>query len=226
MILAVVPARGGSKRIPKKNIKKIKNKSLIQIAAECIKKSKFIDEMVLSSDDERIILEGERFGLKTYFTRPKYLSGDRVGDIPVLKHALKKAEEKQKVLFDIILMIQPTSPTRQPKDIENLIKKIIDKDYDTVWTVHKVEKQFHPDKQLKINENGYLRFFTSKGKDIVINQELTETYMKNGIGYAITREFLLGEKSGYILHQGPIVNIDNKNDLINARKIIKNLENK
>ena len=65
-ILVVVPARGGSKRIPKKNLKKIGKLSLIQIVAECIKKTKFVDEAVLSSDDDEIITEGNKHGLKTY----------------------------------------------------------------------------------------------------------------------------------------------------------------
>ena len=64
-------------------------------------------------------------------------------------------------------MLQPTSPLRKPNDIENLIKKIVDQELDSVWTIHLVEKQFHPDKQLKINSSGFLDYFTKKGKKIV-----------------------------------------------------------
>ena len=98
---------------------------------------------------------------------------------------------------------------------------------ETVWTIHKVEKKYHPDKQLKINFEGSLEYFTKKGKTIITNQELTDSYMKNGIGYAITRDFLLskgellGKKSGFILYKGPIVNIDELNDLKKASNILR-----
>lgn len=226
-ILVVVPARGGSKRIPKKNLKKIHDKSLIQIVAECISKTKLIDEAVISSDDEDILNEAQKYGLNNYFKRPKNISGDNIGDIPVLQNALKNAEKYNKKIFDIIVMLQPTSPLRKPIDIEKLIKEIIKKGLDSVWTVHKVEKKFHPDKQLKISSDGSLKYFTKKGKTIITNQELTDSYMKNGIGYAITREFLLtkgkllGKKSGFILHEGPIVNIDELDDLKRAFTILK-----
>ena len=127
-------------------------------------------------------------------------------------------------------MLQPTSPLRKPNDIETLIKKIVDQELDSVWTIHLVEKQFHPDKQLKINSSGFLKYFTKKGKKIVRNQELNDSYMKNGIGYAITKSFLLeknkllGHKSGYILHKGPIINIDEIDDLKKASKILTNLK--
>lgn len=226
LILAEVPARGGSKRIPKKNLKKIHNKSLIQIVAECIAKTKLIDEAVISSDDEDILNEAQKYGLSYYFKRPKIISGDYIGDIPVLQNALKNAEKYNNRIYDIIIMLQPTSPLRKPFDIDSLIRKIVNESLDSVWTVHKVDKKFHPDKQLKINPEGYLEYFTKKGETIITNQELTDSYMKNGIGYAITREFLLtqgkllGQKSGFILHEGPIVNIDDLNDLKQASNIL------
>ena len=227
LILAVVPARGGSKRIPKKNLRKIHNKSLIQIVAECIGKTKLIDEAVISSDDKNILNEAQKYGLNNYFQRPKNISGHNIGDIPVLKNALKNAERFNNKIFDIIIMLQPTSPLRRPIDIEKLIKKIVLENLDSVWTVHEVEKHFHPDKQLKINSEGYLDYFTTNGKKIITNQELTNSYMKNGIGYAITRNFLinkgklLGKKSGYILHGGPIVNIDEFDDLRKAAELLR-----
>ena len=227
LILAVVPARGGSKRIPKKNLKKIHNKSLIQIVAECIGKTKLIDEAVISSDDKDILNEAQKYGLNNYFKRPKNISGDNIGDIPVLQNALKNAEKYNNKIFDIIIMLQPTSPLRKPFDIDSIIKKIVKESLETVWTIHKVEKKYHPDKQLKINFEGSLEYFTKKGKTIITNQELTDSYMKNGIGYAITRDFLLskgellGKKSGFILHKGPIVNIDEPNDLKKASNILR-----
>lgn len=221
-VLVVVPARGGSKGIPKKNLRKIRNKSLIQIVAECIKNCKFIDEAVLSSDSEEIINEAKKFGLNAYFKRPKNISGDKISDIPVLKHALNEAEKYNDCKYDIIVMLQPTAPLRTPKDIEGIIKKIIIEDLDTVWTVHEVEQSFHPNKQLKINKLGYIDFYTKKGSEIITRQQLDKSFMKNGIGYALNKNTLvkkgslLGQKSGFILHDGPIVNIDKEDDIVKA----------
>jgi len=187
-------------------------------------KSKYLDEYIISSDSDEIIEEGKKFGLNCYFKRPKNISGDKIGDVPVLKHALIEVEKHNKVKYDIIIMLQPTAPLRNEVQINNVIKKIINEDLDTVWTVHKVDDKFHPDKQLKINSNGYLNYFTNKGKDIISRQQLGDSYMKNGIAYAITREFLLkkklilGDKAGFIILDGPILNIDTYTELKEAVK--------
>lgn len=160
------------------------------------------------------------------FKRPKNISGDEVGDIPVLKHALLKAEKYFNEYFDIIIMLQPTAPLRKHYQIENVIKKIINEEYDTVWTIHKVVKQFHPDKQIKINSNGYLDYFTPNGRNIISRQQLDNTFMKNGIAYAMTRNtllkkgVLLGKKSGFLILNGPIINIDTFADLKFAKNFL------
>lgn len=218
-ILAVVPARGGSKGIPLKNLRKINGKSLIQITSECIQKCSYIDHSVISSDYDEIIVEAKKFGLQGYFKRPKKISGDNIGDIPVLIHALIEAEKQTKLIFDIIIMLQPTCPARYPSQINEVIEKIILSDFETVWTINKVDIKFHPDKQLKVSDKGNLKYFTENGKSIITRQELKNTYMKNGIAYALTRDFLLkkevllGEKAGFILNSDTIINIDTIDDL-------------
>ena len=94
-ILAIIPARGGSKGIKLKNLTKINNKSLIQITSETLKKIKYIDKIILSSDHEEIIKEGIKHGLDIPFIRPSNISGDLVGDTPVILHALKHFEKKK-----------------------------------------------------------------------------------------------------------------------------------
>ena len=120
---AIVPAKEEVKEYQKK-LKKINGKSLIKIVAECIFLSKLIDHAIPSSDDKDILKEGNINGLYTYFKRPKSLSGDLVGDLPVLKHALIKAEKYNNCIFDIVLMLQPTAPNRKPAHIDKVIKKI------------------------------------------------------------------------------------------------------
>ena len=231
-ILVVVPARGGSKGITKKNLRLIGKKTLIQIVAECVRNINFIDEVVLSSDSTEIINEGNVHGLKSYFKRPEYISGDLIGDVPVLQHSLIETEKYNKCKYDVVVMLQPTAPLRNPGHVEDIIKKLINEDLDSVWTVHQVEKQFHPDKQLKINNVGYLDFYTTKGSKIIARQELDNSYIKNGLGYAVNRETLiekaslLGKKSGFVIHKGPIINIDTEEDLLHAENLINKINKK
>lgn len=225
-ILAIVPARGGSKGIPKKNLKKIHGKSLVQIVGECIKKTRFIDSSVITSDSDQILNEGYKYGLQK-IKRPLNLSGDNVSDIPVLINAMIAAEKLYQIKFDFVVMLQPTSPLRKVKHVENTIKKIVDEDLDSVWTVHEVDNKYHPDKQLEISKKK-LKYYSRNGEKIVARQELSKTFIKNGICYGISRQQLLkkkkllGIKNGFIIIKGTLVNIDDLSDLKLAKKLLKN----
>ena len=120
--------------------------------------------------------------------RPKNLSGDKVSDLKVLKHAIKFSK---KIIgnFDIILMIQPTSVLRKTFHINNAIKKIILKNYDSLWSISEVDLKYNPLKQLKILK-GRLNYFDKRGKSIIARQQLNKTYIRNGVVYAFKKEFL------------------------------------
>ena len=221
-ILAIVPARGGSKGIKNKNLKKIKGKSLLKILFEISSKSKLIDNIVLSSDSEKIKNHSREIGYEILFTRPKKLSGDKVPDMPVLRHALIKSEKILKKKFDLILMLQVTSPLRKNEYINKVVKKIIDKGYDSVWTISKVDRKFHPDKQLIIN-NRKLNYFTKNGKNIIARQQLNQTYSRNGAVYGFTRKCILNKKlltnnSSFIITKSKQLSIDTISDLKLAAK--------
>ena len=136
-------------------------------------------------------------------------------------------EKRLDISFDIIIMLQPTAPNRKSKDIDNVIIEIVDKKFDTVWTVNEVDLKFHPDKQLLINDDKNLRYFTEKGKSIISRQELNKTFMKNGNAYALTKNFLLeeqkllGKKSGFIIQKDVVINIDTIEDLLFAEELLK-----
>lgn len=216
-ILAIIPARGGSKGIKLKNLVKINKKSLIQITAETLKKTKFIDRIILSSDHKKIISESIKNGIDAPFTRPKSISSDTTGDTPVILHAIKYLKSKGE-RFDIILLIQVTSPLRKPKHITSCITKLIDMKIDSVFTVSKISEKYHPFKQFKINRSK-VSYFDKKGPKIIRRQELGETFIRNGICYAFTEECIvkqrnkIGKKSSYILINENFANIDNKSDL-------------
>tara|TARA_Y100000816_G_C26108366_1_gene590152 strand:- start:8334 stop:9035 length:702 start_codon:yes stop_codon:yes gene_type:complete len=225
-ILAVVPARGGSKGIRLKNLKKINGKSLIQIVSEVILKSKIFTNAVVSTDNNLIRKEALKFGLDVPFIRPKSLSGDLISDVEVLRHALKKSESFYKVHYDYIMMLQPTSPLRTKKDLLKLASMMNKKKYDAIWTISETDLKFHPLKQLKIND-GLLNYWDSKGKNIIARQQLNPVYHRNGVGYIISRECLVkknsikGNKTGFLLVKTPQISIDTLEDLKKAEMIKK-----
>jgi CMP-N,N'-diacetyllegionaminic acid synthase len=223
-ILAIVPARGGSKGIKNKNLKKIGKRSLVEITANILKKVKIIDCAMISTDSIKIAKEAQKFGLKFFKKRPSYLSGDRIGDAPVLKEALVSAEKNMKTKFNIILMIQVTSPLRSAKNINDCIKKIINKKFDAVWTITKIKKKYNYLKQLKI-KNYRLSLCNKNGSKIVARQELNDTYIRNGAAYAFSRNAvmkknLIPKKTGFILLKSKQISIDNKIDLKLARTVL------
>ena len=151
-ILAIVPARGGSKGIKLKNLKKINKKSLTRIVGEFLSKIKYIDYSIISTDNKKIADEAKKYNLEYFFKRPKKLSGDLVSDHAVVKHALIKAEKYKKKNFDIILLLQPTSPLRTKKHIKNSLDLLIDNNADSVWTCSKINTKYHPLKVLQITK--------------------------------------------------------------------------
>ena len=224
-ILAIVPARGNSKGIKNKNLKKIKGFSLVEHAGNILKRISWIDYSIISSDSDKIIKAAKKSNLECIFKRPKNISGDRIGDHAVIEHALKTVEKLKKNKIDIILLIQPTSPLRKVIHIKNVIKKIIDKKLDSVWTISKVDLKFHPLKQLTL-QNNILSHYNEKGKSIIARQQLNNTYYRNGVAYAVTRKLVLKNKnlignksSGYLINT-PQVSIDTLKDLKLANKLI------
>ncbi|NOZ10113.1 MAG: acylneuraminate cytidylyltransferase family protein [Gammaproteobacteria bacterium] len=223
-ILAVVPARGGSKGVPLKNLRKVCGHSLVAWVGEVVQQIACLDRAVVSTDHEGIASEAEKSGIDAPFRRPAKLSGDRIGDVDVLQHAVAATEELDGIQYDVVVMLQPTSPSRRPEHIEEAIRRLLDGNYDAVWSVSETDLKVHPLKQLLIAENGQLRYYDPRGAEIVARQQLIPVYHRNGIVYAITRdcllatEVLLPKKSAAIVVNGPVINIDTEEDIVKAEK--------
>ncbi|MBH11180.1 MAG: CMP-N-acetylneuraminic acid synthetase [Candidatus Marinimicrobia bacterium] len=217
-VIAIVPARGGSKGIPLKNLITFKDKSLIQRVSEVIKEIKEIDTAIVSTDNKDIAEEAQRFGLQVPFFRPCHLSGDLIGDVDVLIHALLESEKKYQLKYDIVMMLQPTSPNRTSKDIYAALDKMIIGEFDSLWTISKIDKKFHPLKQLSI-KNNLISYYDTNGAEIIARQQLSDLYYRNGIAYLINRAILIEEKSimgqkcGALLIDRYVSNIDNLEDI-------------
>ena len=227
-ILAIIPARGGSKGIVNKNLTNFDGKKLLDYTAEALNKiKKIIDMSVISSDDQRIINYAKKLGISAPFVRPKYLSGDKVDVAKVLIHTVKYLEEKNGFSFDIILCLEPTCPLRTCKDIIAAIKKIVDEKKNSVWSVSETDSKYHPQKQL-LASKGSLKFYLPNGKKIIARQQLSKIYHRNGAVYAISRDYLInhkkliGKNTGYIISKNYMTSIDNNFDIKYLEWIKKN----
>lgn len=194
-VLAVVPARGGSKGIKLKNLQLLAGLPLIAHVAKTIRHLPEIDRAVVSTDHEEIAKLAEEAGLSAAFRRPENLSGDYVADYEVLTHALNMMEKIDAVQYDIILMLQPTSPLRRLEDVRAALKKLIFENRDAVWTVSETDSKVHPLKQLLVSEKGDLDYYDEAGKMIIARQQLNPVYHRNGIAYAVTRDCLINQKT-------------------------------
>ena len=227
-ILTVIPARGGSKGIPLKNLSLIGTKSIVELAAIVASKITLLDRVIVSTDNQKIADAAVKGGASAPFMRPDYLSGDQISDLEVLTHALHEMELKDNCVYDLIIMLQPTSPLRTGLQVIQTIEKLVSKDFDAVWTISETDSKSHPLKQLIIDEET-LDYYDKDGKDIIARQQLKPVYHRNGIAYAITRNCLInkksimGDKTGYLICEGNNISIDTESDLDFARQFFTNL---
>jgi CMP-N,N'-diacetyllegionaminic acid synthase len=217
-VLAVCPARGGSKGIPLKNLKPFLGLPLVARVGHLVGRCPSIDRAVVSTDHEEIAAVAEQSGLDAPFRRPVRLSGDRIPDAPVLAHALEEMERLDGVTYEIIAMLQPTSPLRTAEQVEETIRTLERGGWDAVWTVSETDSKAHPLKQLTLN-GGQLDYYDPAGAEIVARQQLRPVYHRNGIAYAIRRECLLGgggikgKRTGAVVIPDLSISIDTEWDL-------------
>ncbi|MDD3605446.1 MAG: acylneuraminate cytidylyltransferase family protein [Kiritimatiellae bacterium] len=217
-ILAVVPARGGSKGIPLKNIYPLAGRPLIAYTADVVKQLEWIDLAVVSTDSENIAHVAREAGLSVPFMRPEPISGDRIGDWDVLTHALEECEKLNGCVYDIVIMLQPTSPFRKASHVAAAVNRLIEGRFDSVWTLSRTDSKAHPLKQLVINDELF-DYYDPAGANIIARQQLCPLYHRNGVAYAITRSCLLDQKSikgtraSAVVIEDPLVNIDTLEDI-------------
>lgn len=225
-ILAVVPARGGSKGIPLKNLRPVLGVPMVARVGKVLQALPVIDRAVVSTDHDQIASVAEAAGIAAPFRRPPELSGDRIGDWDVLVHALTESERLDGVIYDIIVMLQPTSPLRRPEHVQAAIEMLFEGGWDAVWTLSETDSKEHPLKQLTVTADE-MDFYDPAGKAIVARQQLKPVYHRNGIAYSITRDCLLnqrnikGARTGGLILEGHFVSIDTEWDIALAEYIMR-----
>jgi len=187
-ILAVITARGGSKGVPRKNIRKIADKPLIVWTIEEADKSNYLDKVILSSEDDEIINIAIKSGCDVPFIRPKILSGDNIAAVEVALHAIETLSEN----YDYVVQLQPTSPLRIAEDIDACIKLCAESKAPACVSVAEVEK--HPFWMYKILGDGKLKSFSDEGAETSQRQGLPELYALNGAIYVAQTEWFVKKK--------------------------------
>ena len=193
-IVAIVPARSGSKGIPGKNLRELQGLSLIGWASRTLAAAPFVDRRVLTTDSEEYAAEGKRHGLDAPFLRPPHLSGDVAGAVETVQHALAAVEAIDGRFYDIVLIVEPTSPLRHASDLEAAARRLIESGADSVVTVTLLPAKFHPRKVL-VDRDGGLDFLSPDGRSVVARQSLDPLYFRDGVCYALTRACLLEQKA-------------------------------
>lgn len=227
-ILGLIPARGGSKGVPGKNIKLLNGKPLLQFTTEIALESQYLTEVVLSSDDNQIITVAKKLGVQVPFTRPSVLAEDQTPTIDVVIHALEWYG-KQTIFFDAVCLLQVTSPFRTVEFLDKAISKFIDSGCDSLVTVQKVPHEYNPHWVFEVNPEGNLKIATGEEKIISRRQELPDAYHRDGNIYIMKTEVLLQQHSLYgksisFIESPPelYVNIDTSADWEKTELMIKN----
>lgn len=219
--LAVIPARGGSKRLPRKNVLDLAGKPLIGWSIEAAQKSKYLDALVVSSDDSEILELSKNYGAETLL-RPQELASDTATTFDTLKHAIENSKE-----YDYIVLLQPTSPLRTAQDIDEAIKFLINKDAEGIISV--CEMEHSPLWSNTLSEDKSMEHFL---KEEVLNkrsQDLETYYRLNGAIYIAKIDkflengsfFLKNNIFAYEMEQQHSIDIDTKIDFLFAELLLK-----
>lgn len=219
-VLAIIPARGGSKGVPRKNIRELAGKPLIAWTIEAAKKSKYIDKLILSSEDPEIIDIARQWGCDVPFIRPEGLSKDTTPGMEPILHAIQKLEH-----YDYIVLLQPTSPLRDTSDIDKCIELCISQDSNACVSVSETEKS--PYWMFTLDHSNQM---TPMLKDKVVNvrrQDLPTFVALNGAVYVAKCDWLLEYKTfmnsqtiAYVMPKERSIDIDTEFDLWIAEAIL------
>lgn len=228
-ILGIIPARGGSKEISRKNIKLLGGKPLLQYTSDIALKCELLDKVIVSSDDDAIIAVAKGLGISVPFKRPGDLAEDKSPTLPVIQHALKHFKNEG-VEYDAICLLQVTSPMRTFASLNSALKKFIQNDVDSLVSVREVPDEYNPHWTFTCNENQHLQIATGEKEIIARRQDLPKAYHRDGSIYITKTSVILdnnslyGKTTAYIENKEPsFVNIDNLEDWKKAENLFNRL---
>lgn len=200
----VIPARGGSKGLPGKNLKVLGHLSLIGHAVASAREARRLTRVIVSTDDPAIAEEARRHGAEVPFARPADLASDQAGMVPVLQHAVRWLEGSVGARPDVVVTLQPTSPFRTGAEIDRTIEKVAETGSDSAQTV--VEASYHPFFMKTLDGDRTVALFRD-GHTYVRRQDAPPVYQPSGSVY-VTRYAVLMEEGKVLGHDNRAVVMD------------------
>ncbi len=225
-VLGLITARGGSKGIPRKNIKDLAGRPLISYVAQDALSAKLLDRVILSTNDEEIAQVARKEGIEVPFMRPEFLAQDTSTSLDVIIHAINTLEAEGD-RYDAVCLLQPTSPFKPKGFIDKCIERFIDTTVDTLISVLPVPHEYNPHWVFEENDKGLLRISTGEKELIPRRQELPTAFYRDGSVYVFKVKNPIENKSivyGRIAHiqsdQSHYCNLDTMLDWQKAEKYL------
>jgi CMP-N,N'-diacetyllegionaminic acid synthase len=223
--LGVIPARGGSKRLPRKNIVPVAGHPLVAHTIMAASKAKALTDWLVTSDDDEIIAIAKRYDAPVPFKRPAELGGDEIRNIDTVHHALLFMEEASKQPYDIVVLLQPTCPIRDPEHIDQAVMKLWESDLDTSVSVKGPYKKRDP--ILKAIRGGAIEPYVHDELD---GADVEPFFLYNASIYAARRDYFLKNRKLISRRQVPILmdmhhshDIDEASDIVTAEAYFRQL---
>jgi len=225
-VIGLVPARGGSKGIPRKNLRLLAGRPLLEFTAEAALRARRLERVILSTEDPEIAEAGRRCGLEVPFLRPADLAGDETPTLPVVQHALRCLEARGDT-FDAVCLLQPTSPLRSAFDIDACVALLEQSGADAVVTVTVVPPEHNPHWVFFRSETGSLYLATGEATLIPRRQDLPPAFCREGSVYVTRCEIVLERNSlygdrllGHTVDASRSVNLDTPADWERAEALL------
>ena len=220
IVLGLIPARGNSKGIPRKNIAPLAGRPLISWTIEACRAAKLVDRVVLSSDDQEILAVGRQWGAECPFVRPAELARDDTPALPVIRHAVEKLTEIDGYVPDAVALLQPTSPLRTARHIDEALALLQRSDADSVVSVVRVPHQFNP-YSVMVRDGPYVKPYLAWDEKRNLRQSKPQFWARNGAAiYAFRYQCLMQKGSifgerilAYEMERADSVDIDEPLDL-------------
>ncbi len=208
-IIAIIPARGGSKGVPRKNIKTLAGKPMIAYIIEAAKRVRGLDRVIVSTEDQEIAEVAKKYGAEVPFMRPMELAGDEVLTLPVLQHAIKVLEEKEGYIPDYVLLVCPTSPLLKTERLQQAVDLALETDIDSVVSGTYDRKHYWQEV-----EGGWVRLSPVKLAD---RQHTPPLFKENGGIYltktdVLRRQIVADKMLPVIMDEGENVDVDYPSD--------------
>lgn len=189
-VLGLIPARGGSKGVPRKNIRLLSGKPLLAYTAEAALQARSLTRVILSTEDQEIAEIGKQWGLDVPFMRPEYLAEDTTPTLPVVQHALMSLAENGES-FDAVCLLQPTNPLRREQDIDACIELLANSGASSAVSMRPVPHEYNPRWVYWKSADGKLSLSAGEGDPITRRQDLPSAFYRDGSIYVSRSETVL-----------------------------------